>query len=445
MKLKRWSQSILAVTALIGAGLGLVSCGTSNTVDYLYAVSAKNNPGQVNAYRVDSQSGALTQIPDSPFPAGRNPVSLAVDGAGQSLYVANHDDNSIIQFGIGTDAKLYGQHTVNPSGSEPVSVTVHSYFDAKSNNYLGSLVYVVETFQPNFTDLNQGPGGLYVYRIPPGAAIGTPVPQTVNGVTTDYYPLGMTPTAANATVDGLHVYATDILATGQTGNGCGPGQGAVEGFTVAGAVDSISPNGATITLPSGVITPVVGNPFCSGVSPSAITSHPFASFLYVTDSTQNLLITYHINTSKNADGTLAANTGQLTTLPNSIIATGTFPDGVVSEQTGQYVYVANGRGGGTVSGYAVNKGTGQLSALTTGGGGVTDAGPGCIIVEPALSRFLYTANFTGGSLSGFTIDPSNGSLAATQNTPYPTSGLSGCTAATSHGNHPIIHVQDTPG
>ena len=445
MKLKRWSQSILAITASIGAGVGLVSCGTSNTVDYLYAVSAKNNPGQVNAYRVDSQSGALTQIPNSPFPAGRNPVSITVDGAGQSLYVANHDENSITQYGIGTDAKLYPEHTINPSGSEPVSVTLHSYFDS-SSNYLGSLVYVVETFQPNFTDLNQGPGGLYVYRIPAGAAIGTPVPQTVNGVTADYFPLGMTPTAANATVDGLHVYATDILAAGQAGNGCGPGQGAVEGFAVDGAVDSIQPaSGASVALPAGTITPVVGSPFCSGVAPSAITSHPFATFLYVTDSSQNLLITYDINKSQNSDGTPTANSGTLTTLPNSIIATGTFPDGVVSEQTGQYVYVANGRGGGSVSGYAVNRANGQLSALTTGGAGATDAGPGCIIVEPALSRFLYTANFTGGSLSGFTIDPSNGSLAATQNTPYPTSGLSSCAAATSHGNHPIIHVQNTPG
>ena len=440
MKLKRWSQSILAVTAAIGAGIGLVSCGTSNTVDYLYAVSAKNNPGQINVYDVDSQSGALTQIQDSPFPSqGRNPVSLAIDGVGQDLYLANHDDNSIVQYAIGTDAKLYGQHTVNPSGSDPVAVTVHSYFDPKSSKYLGSLVYVVETFQPNFTTLNPGPGGLYVYRVGLSEPIGSPVPQTVNGVTQDYYPLGMTPTAAAATVDGQHVYATDILGANETGatnsSVCGPGQGGVEGFIVAGATPG--------TLPSGVLTPVKGNPFCAGVTPSAITSHPYGTFLYVTDSSQNQLITYHIDTSTNPDGTPTANSGVLTTLPSSLVATGTKPDGVVVEPTGQYVYVANQQGG--VSGYAVNRANGQLSALATGGTGATAAGPGCIIVEPALARFLYTANFIDGSVSGFTIDPNNGSLAATQNTPYPTNGLSLCTAAVSHGNHPIIHVQNTPG
>ena len=181
-----------ALAAVAAAGAGLVSCGTSNTVDYLYATSSTNNPGQINVYRVDSQSGALTQIPDSPYPAGRNPVSLVASGTGQTLYVANLDDNTIIQFGIGSDAKLYGQHTINLPGSGPQWLAIHSYFDMRpgmGNKYLGSLLLVLQNYQPNFSVNNVSPGALSVYQIPPApnsgltdaALTGSPVTQTLNG------------------------------------------------------------------------------------------------------------------------------------------------------------------------------------------------------------------------------------------------------------------------
>ncbi len=437
MKFKRWSQSILAATGLIGASAGLVSCGTSNTVDYLYATSSRNNPGQINVYRVDSQSGALTQIPDSPYPTqGRNPVSLVIDSGGKNLYVANRDDNSIVQFGIGTDAKLYGAHTINPSGSEPVSLSIHSY---TANNTTANFLFVVENLQPNFTDLNTGPGALYVYKLASDGTLGsTPVTQMVNGTAQAFYPLGNTPTGVNVTDDGQHVYVTDILATGQTGTdvvasgvngtGCTAGQGAVQGFNLS-QHDS---NG----VPTGVLTPAAGSPFCAGVTPSAIASHPYSTFLYVTDSAQNQVIEYSINTTTSP--------GSLRTLPQSVVATGTTPAGIVVEPRGMFVYVSN-RIGGSVSGYAVNLGTGALTTLATAGSAATQTQPICLIVEPALARFLYTANFVDGSISGFSLDPNSGALAATQGAFYGTAGLSTCVAATSHGNHPIIHVQNTAG
>ena len=440
MKLKHWSRSLLAATAVLASGLGLISCGTSNTVDYLYATSARNNPGQINVYRVDSQSGALTQIPDSPFNAGRNPVALVIDGAGDSLYVANRIDNSIIQYGIGTDAKLYGATTVNPSGSEPVWLAIHSYFDT-SNKYLGSLLFVVENLQPNFTDLNPGPGALYVYRIPAGQTLSTPVTQTVNGVSQDFYPIGNAPTGAAATPDGEQVYVTDILSANETGTGasttCGPGQGGIEGFNIDGGTDG-SGNPAT-ALPAGTITAAVGSPFCAGAAPSAVAVHPYSTFLYVTDSALNQVTAYSV---QKQTGT-GSNQGALRALSNGPVTTGTTPDGVTVDPRGKYVYVANRIG--SLSGYAVNLGTGALSALAAGGSGSTGAGASCVIVEPALGRFVYTANLIDGSVSGFTLNPNDGSLAGTQNSPYQTTGLTSCVAATVHGNHPTIHVQNSAG
>ncbi len=439
---KQLAQGLLSAVALAGASTGLVSCGASNTIDYLYSVSATNNPGQINVYRVDSQSGALTQIPDSPYSTGgRNPQSLVIDGSGINLYVANHDDNSIVQFAIGTDAKLYGQHTVNPTGSEPIALAVHSYYDSK-NNLLGSILLVVESLQPNFTDLDRGPGALYVYKLDAsGALTSSSVTQTVNGVAQAYYPLGNIPLptsalptvgAVNITNDGLSAYVTDILAQGETLNGCAPGQGGIEGFNLT-QLDSSG------VLPTGVLTATPGSPYCGPTNPSSIATHPFSTFLYVTDSSQNQIITYDVDRSVDKNNNPTPSFGTLKTLVAPPVATGTTPDGVVVDPRGTYVYVAN-KIGGSISGYAVNTGTGQLSPLATGGSGITAAQPGCIIVEPALGRYVYTANFLAGSISGFTLDPSTGALGGTQNAPYNNSGLSQCVAATQHGNHAVIQA-----
>ena len=120
------------------------------------------------------------------------------------------------------------------------------------------------------------------------------------------------------------------------------------------------------------------------------------------------------------------------------------PDGITVDPRGLYVYVAN-KTGGSISGYGVNLATGGLSSLATGGSGTTGAQPGCVIVEPALGRFVYTANFADGSVSGFVLNPNNGALSATQNVFYGTAGLTQCVAAVQHGNHPVIAVQNTAG
>lgn len=135
------------------------------------------------------------------------------------------------------------------------------------------------------------------------------------------------------------------------------------------------------------------------------------------------------------------NTGALKSVVTSPPPTGTAPDGITVDPRGNYVYVAN-RSGGTVSGYTINQSTGALTTLassTTTGAAQTQAQPGCVIVEPALGRFLYTADFLGGDVSGFVLDPNTGALSATLGVYYGTAGLSHCVAATAHGNHPVIN------
>ena len=43
--------------------------------------------GDVSAYSIDSTTGTLTPVAGSPFPAGVNPISVAVDPTGRFAYV----------------------------------------------------------------------------------------------------------------------------------------------------------------------------------------------------------------------------------------------------------------------------------------------------------------------------------------------------------------------
>jgi hypothetical protein len=47
------------------------------------------------AYTIDSTTGALTQLSNSPFAAGPGSQSVAVDPSGKFAYVANHDFSNV--------------------------------------------------------------------------------------------------------------------------------------------------------------------------------------------------------------------------------------------------------------------------------------------------------------------------------------------------------------
>src|SRR3984885_12894008 len=116
---------LVSAIALLVATL-FTACGTL-TVGFLFVATTKQTPGQIEVYEVDSLSGSLRTIPTSPFPSGgRDPVAEAVSPDFKNLYVANQDDNNIVQFAIGNDGKLYPQSTVNTPGSFPLAIAMNT-------------------------------------------------------------------------------------------------------------------------------------------------------------------------------------------------------------------------------------------------------------------------------------------------------------------------------
>ena len=145
MKFNKSSQLLLVAAASLLVASLVTACSQLTqtlTVDFVFVASTKaagaNNYGEIDVFEINSESGRMRQIPSSPFPSqGRDPVAEAVSLDYGSLFVVNEDDNTIEQFVIGTDGKLYPYNTVNTPGIFPLAIAVD-----KTN------LFVVDLYQP---------------------------------------------------------------------------------------------------------------------------------------------------------------------------------------------------------------------------------------------------------------------------------------------------------
>ncbi|MHB8888155.1 MAG: lactonase family protein [Acidobacteriaceae bacterium] len=402
MKFSQFGRITLASVVSLALALGMTACTTAHTIAYLYVTTSKADPGLINAYKIDSDSGALTPLPDQPFPSGgRNPVALVVSPNNQDVYVANRDDSSIVEFAIGTDGKLYSQNTYNTTGSFPTSVAIDP-----SGKYL----LVAFTYQPGYTTASPGPGGINVFPINTDGSLGTPV---ANG-SLSYFPVGNGPIGINVTKFNNWVYVADQSDAQVVGYALNTSNGTL----------SLLP-GCTKTSPS----PTTFNCYSAGTTPSAIISSPDSRFLYVTDEAANQLIGYVIGTD-----------GSLTAMVNGPFRTGLFPMGITIDPRGKFMYVAN-YNDNTLSSYAINQATGNPAGVAASNNTAVATGPTCVTIEPSLGIYLYTSNFLDGTVSGKQLDPHTGSLIDVQGTKFPASGQPTCDATVAAAAHPTQIIQ----
>lgn len=403
MTFNKSSQLLLVSAASLAVASLMTACTQFTqtlTVDFVYVASSKaagpNNYGEINVFEINSESGRMRQIPTSPFPSGgRYPISEAVSSDNKNLFVANQDDNNIVQFVIGTDGKLYPYNTVNTPGIFPLAIT------ASASN-----LFVVDTYQPLPTCSTVSPCSGSIAVFPLTAASGrTPVtiesPAVDASNSANFWPLTLTasptdvivPTAVNVLSSGNYVYVTayDSSVT--------PHVGYIFGFSVG---------------TGGVLTALAGSPFSAGVLPSAITSDASGSYLYITDYSRNKVLGYSVNS------------GQLTQLASSPFQTGTAPSAIVVDPSFPFAYVTNSTDS-TVTAYSVSNG-----AFTSVGTYTTGLQPVAIGIDPSTNHFLYTANFLGNNVNGFQLSQTDGTLLNSQLSPYASNNQPTAVAAIPH-------------
>ena len=402
MKLSKVSQLVLVSAIGLLASTFLSGC-LIVTIDYVFVAcssgSGSGSTGQIQIYAVDSQSGALRTGGTSVPSGGSKPVAMATTADYANLYVANQSNNSLVHFTVGPDGQLTQKDLVTVP-FVPASIAV---------NQAATYIYVAG---------GSGPGHLAAYPLASGT-IGTLASNTsltVPGYSSDV----LVPTAVTVLPNNAAVYVTGYDQSAYNPGGTvtsAANPGWLYGFAVGSG---------------GALSVAAGSPYQAGVKPSALATDPTNRFVYATDYASNQLIGY----------TVQAGTA-LNFMLNGPFRTGNEPVAVVVDPRGLYIYVANALQS-TVTAYSIALPTGTPSGLVSTGSGngaySTDTEPVSILVDPALGRFVYTANYLGNSVSGLRLDPNAGTLTANQATPYPTGAYPTAIVSVPHGNHSVQAV-----
>jgi 6-phosphogluconolactonase (cycloisomerase 2 family) len=402
MKFSKLSQLVLvSCLGLVVASL-LTACQLV-TVDFVFVASSSGSgsgsTGQIQTFSVDSQSGALRQGAPTVSSGGVGPVAIAVTGNFYHLYVANAASKNVVHYTIATNGVLTAADTITLPNT-PVAVAVNA-----ASTYL----YVVSgTTSATLTE----------YPLSTQGVIGTAAAQqalTLPANSGD----SIVPTGVAVLANNNEVYVSAYDASAYN-----PG-GSVSSTANPGWVFGFAVNS------SGVLTATTNSPYKAGVKPSGLTGDPVNRFVYVTDYASNQLIGYSIQTD-----------GSLNFLVNGPFKTGNQPSGIVVDPRGLYIYLTNALDS-DISGYSIALPTGSPSALVNSNSSLvyaTDTQPVAIAIEPALGRFIYTVNHLGNSVSGFRLNPDNGSVTSNQATPYPCGANPTAIAIVPHGNHSVQSV-----
>ena len=191
--------------------------------------------------------------------------------------------------------------------------------------------------------------------------------------------------------------------------------------------------GALTPLSGTTISTVNGRTVATGTTvgnqPSAMAEDQVAEHIYVTDRLANQILGYTV--TQTASGVVA---GTLTPLPSNPTVTGQYPVAITIDPRGKYLYVAN-FSGGSLSGYQISQSNGSLTGITGSATTAVQSEPTCISIEPALGKYMYVTNRLSGQLSGLQLKPETGGLTNIELTPFDVGGLPSCVATAANGEH----------
>ena len=405
MKWNKLGRAALGATVSVALAFA-TACSRDYAVAYLYSTSAGTQT--VGAFAIDYQTGVLTQIAGSPFSGvGRNPVTVVAHPSGKFVYVVSHDDSTVTEFAVGTDGKLYGQHTYNLTGSFGTAAAVDPS---------GTFLYVTYTYQTGYTTASPGPGGVTIFPInnsssdPNYGALGTAVDRKLGN-----NPVSVAVSATSTFFPSTKfVYIVDQEASPNA---------TLLSFTQNTTTGALATAGATTC--NLTVTPTTCKGYSAGTVPSSVVTDATARYVYVADEYANQIISYSVSSTS---------LGALTALVTSPTTTGSFPVNLVVDPRGKYLLVANFNAN-TIGSYTINTSDGSLGGTAALGSSVTATGPSCVTIDPALGVYVYTSNRLDNSISGAKMNANTGGLTGINNSPFPTSNLPSCVVAVASGNH----------
>ena len=398
MKFTKISRIAKAGAVSLAMVLGLSACTRDYVVAYVYMTTSKGNPGAINQYAVDYQSGSLTTV-GSPVSAGNDPIAMVAAPSGLFVYVANRNDSSVQEFAVQGDGSLVSKNTYKTTGTLPSAIAIDP---------LGKFLYVTYTYQTGFSAATPGPGGVTAFPVNADNSLGTAIDQKV----------GNNPVSVTTSYFNHFVYVVDQETSPNA---------VVLGFSQNQSTGALTP--VTGTVISTVAGKTVATGYPAGVTPSAIAEEQTARFVYVTDQAANQLIGYVVQSS-----------GALVPMVNGPFSTGLFPVNLTIDPRGRLLYVTNFNSN-TIGAYALDTATGTPSGAVGSLATAVGTGPTSVAIDPALGIYLYTADNLDSTVSGEKLTPGTGALAAVQNSPFPGGGLPTSIVVVANGSHATQIIQ----
>jgi len=325
---------------------------------YATTVSLGGTPGEILVFTVNPTTGALTQIPGSPFPGGGAPAQSVKDRRRDLLYVVTHDnflggggdvyrydlnplDGSLLWAGLGvlsTGADI-GTLVLEPAGRfaylchaanvRELEVDPLSGFLDPVGSVAITLATKTAALDPSHRFLYVGSNGNSAVAVPPelnGFRM-DPVLGTLSFLAGSPYPHGaLAPVRLVPHPNGRFLYTLNLPA----------------GLAVLPCL-SCAVNGHAIDEDTGVLTPVPGAPFGAGTGPASFSIHPKGRVAYLT--TPAGLELYKV-----------LPTGELDPTGNTFAA-GTDAGSIVFSPSGLFAYVTTFT---SIDLYAANFLTGEL-------------------------------------------------------------------------------------
>jgi YVTN family beta-propeller protein len=340
----------------------------------VYVANAGSN--NISGYSINSATGALAPLPNSPFAADQMPVLLSANRAGTFLYAANQGSSTV-------PPTLSGYSIDGASGT--LSPLANSPFALNPPPALPVLAIGKPILHPS------GAFGYVGIPIPQGQLYGATADST-GGLT----PIPSMPIAVGIGLTfGIFNAAGNVLYIAHNGGGAGT--------VVAYSVSS----------PSGLLTSI-GSYATGGQSPSGIALNRAGTLLFVTNLMSGTVSVFNVNPT----------TGSLTSTGSPVpTGTGTEATGVTVHPTKNFVYVANYNASSSVSGFQFDATTGALTPLP-GSPYATHGSSGVVPIIDPTGTFIFVVNGGSGSIQAFTIDQTTGVLADVQGTPFATGGSS---------------------
>ena len=398
-----------------------------------YAYVANGIAGTVSAYRINAITGALTEIPGSPFVAGVGPISVTINPANTFAYVAN-GGGTISAYRINSTTGALTQIAGSPFklGGVPIFVTV---------NPAGTFVYVATNNGAiSVFSINVSTGALTSIADSPVKLDGEPISVTVNHAGTFAYIAQYV--ARYADEDGLQngrVSNVLVYCINQTtgalisiaGNPFAEGRN-LSSVTInpAGTFFYVLNNGGVsaycINQTTGALTEVTGSPFAASYDSQSVTINPAGTIAYVPSFYGKSISAYRINQT----------TGALTPISGIPFAAKPYIQSISINTTGTFAYVPN-HDDKTISIYRINQSTGALipiaDSLFVAGmradsisaanksklnAGISISKTSTRVSESRLNYVYVADSEYDNSVSGYSINPHTGEINSITGSPF---------------------------